>query len=103
MTEEQFWHSNPEIIKVWEKAWRLEENHKNEMVHLWVGTYGISALSMTIDHCFNKHARSKYVEKPIQLFETTEEDKKIEALKARQAFMAWAGMAKKNFNKKGGE
>lgn len=103
MTEEQFWHSNPRIIKVWEKAYKMEQNRKNIIIHSMIGNYGISALMFAIDHCLNgRKAKTKYVEKPIQLFELTEEEKKQEAIKARQAFIAWAGMAEKKYAKKGG-
>ena len=49
-----------------------------------------------------KKAKSKYIEKPMRIFELTEKEKEQEAVKARQAFMAWAGMAEKKY-KKGGE
>ena len=103
MTEEQFWNSNPRIIKVWEKTYKNEMNRKNAIVHAWIGNYGLSALVYAIDHCFNGNkAKSKYIEKPIRLFELDEEEKKIESQKARNLFIAWAGMAEKKY-KKGGE
>lgn len=103
MTEEQFWNSNPRIIKVWEQAYKNEQNRMNELIYAWVGNYGLSALCMAIDHVLNgKKAKSKYIEKPIRIFELTEKEKEQEAVKARQAFMAWAGMAEKKY-KKGGE
>lgn len=103
MTEEQFWHSNPRIIKVWEKAYKLKVNTLNERIHSWVGNYGISALVYSIDHCLNgRKASTKYEPKPIQMFELTEEEKQQETIKARQAFMEWASRAEKKYNKKGG-
>lgn len=102
MTEEQFWHSNPRIIKVWEKAYRLKQNRLNETVHAWVGNYVLSAMSVAIEHCLSKKAKSKYVEKPIKLFESDEEEKQIEAMKARKAFLMWANRTQKKYEKKGG-
>lgn len=103
MTEEQFWHSNPRIIKIWEKAYKQKMNATNDLIHAWIGNYGISALMVAIDHSFNgRKANSKYIEKPFRIFELTDEEKEIEAMKARQAFVAWAGMAEKKYAKKGG-
>lgn len=79
-------------------------NTLNEQIYSWVGNYGTSALLSAIDHGLNgRKANSKYLEAPIQMFELDEEEKEQEAIKARQAFIAWAGMAEKKFKKKGGE
>lgn len=78
-------------------------NATNDLIHAWIGNYGISALMVAIDHSFNgRKANSKYIEKPFRIFELTDEEKEIEAIKARQAFVAWAGMAEKKYAKKGG-
>lgn len=35
-------------------------------MHSWWGTYGLSALTVAIDHCFNgKSAKSEYMSTPI--------------------------------------
>lgn len=100
MTEEQFWHSNPTIIDIWEEAYKKRMNRLNEIVYQWLGSYGISAFSVAIDHCLNgRTAHSKYMSEPIQLFEKTEEDKRNDVERQRQAFMDWA---KRQKNKKGG-
>ena len=102
MTEEQFWHSNPRIIKVWEKAFKLKQNRTNELIHAWVGNYGISALGYAIDHCLNgRKARTEYMKEPIQLFEKTKEDLEKDSEKARQAFLSWAGIAQSKYKGKG--
>lgn len=100
MTEEQFWRANPAIIEVWEEAWKRQENRKNELIHAWVGEYGISALVFAIDHCLNgkKKARSKYMEKPIRLFELTESEKKAQKEKATDMFIAWANATKEAYD-----
>lgn len=101
MTEEQFWRSNPRIIKVWESAWREEQLRQNELIHSYVGNYILSAVSTAVDHCINgQKAKSKYIEKPIQLFELTEEEKKQQQLKAREAFMMWAKRAESKYKNK---
>lgn len=103
MTEEQFWRSNPRIIKVWEKIFKDKENHKNHMIHTWVGSYGLSALFTAIDGCLNgKKAKSKYIKEPIQLFPLTEEEQKIKQEKERAKFVNWAKMAQIKYKEKGG-
>lgn len=102
MTEEQFWHSNPRIISVWEKAFKMARRRENALIHTWVGNYGISALTVAIDHCFNgRKAKSEYIKEPIELFEKTEEEKETEQLMARQAFINWATSRKKKLRKEG--
>lgn len=102
MTEEQFWHSNPRIIEAWEQAYKNKINSMNAYIHAWVGNYGISALIFSIDHSLNgQKAKSKYVEKPIELFEKTEEEEKAAQRKELEKFMAWASKAEKKFQKKG--
>ena len=101
MTEEQFWRANPAIIEVWEEAWKRQENRKNELIHAWVGEYGISALVFAIDHCLNgKKAHSKYMEKPIRLFELTESEKKAQKENATDMFIAWANATKASYDVK---
>ena len=94
MSEEQFWRSNPRIIAVWANAWKKEQNYSNDLMHKMVGTYVLSALTTAIDGVLNgKKAKAKYTQKPIQLFELTEEEKKKEQQKAIAQFIAWAGAA----------
>lgn len=102
MSEEQFWKSNPRIIKVWEKAYKMKVNADNTHMYVWTGNYMLSALYTAIDGVLNgKKAKAKYAEKPIRLFELTEEEKQKEAEKARAQFLAWAGHVEKKY-KKGG-
>ena len=101
MSEEQFWNSNPRIIKVWDSAWRKEQLRQNELIHSYVGNYILSAVSTAVDHCLNgQNAKSKYIEKPIRLFELTEEEKKQQQLKAIEAFMMWAKRAESTYKNK---
>lgn len=101
MTEEQFWHSNPAIIEVWEEAWKMQENRRNELIHAWVGNYGISALVYAVEHCLNgKKAKSEYIDKPVQLFEKTQKEQEADQKKALAGFVAWANMTKKDFDRR---
>lgn len=101
MSEWEFWHSNPAKIKTYEEAWKMQENRRNELIHAWVGNYGVSALVYAVEHCLNgKKATSKYMDKPMQLFELTEEEKKQAQKNALAAFVAWADGTKETFDKK---
>ncbi|MBO5922808.1 MAG: hypothetical protein J6Q48_10545 [Bacteroidaceae bacterium] len=65
----------------------LEE--QDRLMHAWWGNYGLSAVSVAVDHCLNgKKAKSEYVKEPIlanigdtipnksENVELTEEEKK---------------------------
>ena len=98
MTEEQFWHSNPAKIEVYAEAWKQEQKRQNEVIHTYVGTYVLSALTTAIDGVLNgKKSKAKYTEKPIRLFELTEKEKEEEQRKAREAFLAWANLTKSKY------
>ena len=91
MTEEEFWKSNPRKIEVWEISWKEDQKYKNQLIHGFIGTYVLNAVSVAVDHSLNgQKAKSKYMEKPIQLFPLTEEEKKAEQQKAIAQFMEWA-------------
>lgn len=100
MSEEQFWRSNPRIISTWEKVWRDKQNWNNEMAHMFTGNYVLSALCVAMNAV--NGGKAKYIEKPVKLFESTEEDKRKEKQRAINAFMGWANSRKSQYNRKGG-
>ena len=78
----------------------MEENRKNELIHAWVGNYGISALVYAVEHCLSgSKAKTSYIEKPIRLFELTDEEKAQQQENALAAFVAWADATKTNFDR----
>ena len=103
MTEEQFWRSNPRIIKVWEKVWKDEQNRNNQLVHMYFGNYGLSAMMTAVSWvmqpmlCKGKKSKAKYIEEPVRLFPMTEEEKEAERERATQAFIAWGNAVAKQF------
>lgn len=100
MSEQQFWESNPRIIKVWEKMYKEEAEHKNAMIHTFVGTYGISALLVAIDSCLNgKKAKAKYIDKPIELFKSDKLDDEQSAEIALNKFKNWANAMMGSYTK----
>ena len=106
MTEEQFWHSNLRKIETYEKAYKLKHNSINSFVYSYVGAYGMSALVTAIDGVLNgKKSKNKYIEKPIDLFELTAEEKAereaIEAEKNRQQAVNFFNSLIKKYGKEG--
>ena len=94
-------YSSPADMEAYAKAYQLEEKHKDELVYAWCGNYMISALTVAIDHCFSKKAKSKYMKEPItaRLFEndglTEEEIYERELQKALFAEEQWIRNDKK--------
>ncbi len=81
-------------------------NRKNELVHMWVGSYVLSAFTTGLSQvmqpilCKGKRSKEKYVEEPIQLFPKTEEEIAEEKENATQAFIAWANNFEKDVKNK---
>lgn len=101
MSEEQFWRSNPRIIKTWERIYRTKQNEQNTLAHMYIGNYELSALFTAIDGVLNgKKAKARYIEKPVRLFELTEEEKQIEQKKAIAQFMTWANATQDKYKGK---
>ena len=77
---------------------------KDEEMWMWWGNYGISALIVAIDRCFNKKANAEYIKEPI-LSKTFENDglTEEEIQKQRELFVAKLQVMKTNFelSKKG--
>lgn len=98
MSEEQFWSSNPRIIKVWENAWKQRCEYENKYEHAVWGSYALSAFTTAISQvmqpmlCKGKKSRAKYAKKPIELFEEKKADKPTtnQQENAANAFVAWS-------------
>ena len=73
----QFWGLNPHKIKIIAIGYNEKKIEDDAMMHAWWGSYGLSAVSVAIEHCLaGKKARSSYIEKPIlsNIEEKTKED-----------------------------
>lgn len=72
----QFWGLNPHIIKCIANGYSEQKIEIDAMMHAWFGNYGVSAVSVAVEHCLaGRKARSTYIEKPIlsKIQEKTEE------------------------------
>lgn len=92
--------SCPKELKPYDIAHKKKVIEQDYLQHLWWGNYGVSALSVAIDHCINgKKAKSKYMEK--SLFEQMEDENKElsehEIKKQRELFVANLEIMKANF------
>lgn len=57
--------SCPNELKPYDIAHKKQMIEKDNFVHMWIGTYGMSALSVVISKCFSKNSNAKYIENPI--------------------------------------
>jgi hypothetical protein len=72
MTYEQYWYQDPKLIKSYVKAEEYRQMRSNQ--DKWLqGLYNHIALNVSLSNAFNKHAHSKYLEKPIALSKKEQE------------------------------
>lgn len=67
--------SCPKELKAYDRAHRQKTIETDRLMHMWMGSYGLSALTVAIEHCMQgSKAQSKYIEKPV-LNEESKTDK----------------------------
>lgn len=98
MTYDEYWHGKPILARYYREKHKVEIEQRNQ--ELWLqGLYFYDAVAVAMNNAFSKHAK-KYIDKPFELFPKTEDEKKEEIQKIRQAMYdklnAWADA----FNKK---
>lgn len=104
MTYEQYWEQSPHLAVVYRKAYRLRRETENEQAWLQ-GLYVFDAFAVCLANAFAKSGqkRQKYLERPIDIFPLTEEEKKRreaeENEKMRQAMEAMAAKQRQRKNK----
>lgn len=83
------------------EGFRIARERKDNEMWLWFGTYGISAFSFAIDHCFNgKQAKTEYLAQPL-LSNKTENDSEMsesEIQRQREALVMKFKTMKANFD-----
>lgn len=92
--------SCPKELEPYEKSHRKKLEEQDYLQHMWWGNYGLSAVSVAVEHCFaGRKAKSKYIEKPI-LKEIEERNKPLseeELQRQRELFVAKLEVMKTNF------
>ncbi len=96
--------SCPKELEPYNKAHKMNIVEQDNLQHMWWGNYGISALIVAIDKCFNKKPKAEYIKEPI-LSKTFENDglTEEEIQKQRELFVAKLQVMQTNFelSKKG--
>ena len=77
--------SCPADLQPYADAYSLERKQRDNEMWMWFGTYGLSAVSVAVEHCLaGRKARSKYIKKPINeqqgKDDSVEDDMRILAL-----------------------
>lgn len=74
--------SCPKELLAYDRAYKQKIIEKDRMVHMWIGNYGLSALTVAIEHCMHGNkAKSEYTKEPI-LREDNSESKNTESNEA---------------------
>lgn len=94
MTAEEYWEGDPYLARSFMKAHKLKIEMRNQ--ELWLqGLYNFKAVETALANAFSKR-QHKYIEKPINMFETPEEQSDAAAEKERaKAIDAFKAMRKK--------
>lgn len=101
MTEQQFWHGDPWLAKYYRKAHDLKRQERNQ--ELWMqGLYIYDALAVVLGNAFGKKGgkKLKYLEKPIDITEKTEEEKEREEIRKQNQIIANLNNLKINWDTK---
>lgn len=66
VSKQEIMESCPKELEPYDIANKRKMIRFDEMMYSWWGTYGLSAMSVAIEHCLaGKEAKSSYVENPI--------------------------------------
>ncbi len=75
--------SCPKELKPYEVAYKNKIKEMDAMMHAWWGTYGLSAVSVAVEHCLaGKKAKSEFVKTP--LLQTSDEKTKEKSLSVKE-------------------
>lgn len=103
MTLDEYWFASPRLVRYYREAHKYRIQMRNQ--ELWLqGLYNFNAFGTVLANAFSKRGstRRNYLEKPLELFGKTEEEKQAEILKTRNSVvnmlnrMKLAHDAKKN-------
>ena len=95
MSYEQFWFSDPWMVKAFREAHKIRRQMRNE--ELWIeGIYTLKALSVALQNSFGKHP-ADYFKEPLRIFPKTEAEIEREKREERLKLIEYlSGMARKN-------
>lgn len=97
---EEFKHLTPAKLECCLKGYNIRRKLIDEEMWVWFGSYGISAVSVAVEHCLaGRKAKGKYVRKPV-MKELEEQNKPMteeELKRQRELFVAKLEVMKTNF------
>lgn len=93
--------SSPSDLEPYAKAHSMERKEKDNLVHAWVGSYGINAMMVALDKALNgRKASLKYIEDSL-IAKIEEENRPLtqeEIEKQRAIFVEQLKIKKANFD-----
>jgi len=105
MTTSEFWEGDVFLTECYHRADQLKNRHINEMMHLQ-GFYVYHAVGTVVSNIhFDKrhHKANKYMEEPLELYQTSEERKqkrRIKEDKEKQKLITYLDSLAKNWENK---
>lgn len=57
--------SYPKELEPYDRAYKMKLIEQDRLQHMWWGNYGVSALIVAIDTCFNKNSKAEFVKEPL--------------------------------------
>lgn len=100
VTWQEFWGMNPHIINCIRRGYEEKIKRDDYLQHVWWGNYGLSAISVAVEHCLaGGKAKSKYIEKPVlrDMKKRSEPMSEEELQRQRELFVAKLEVMKTNF------
>ncbi len=101
VTWDEFWGLNPKIINLmidgYKEKKRAEMEQQNVLAHIQ-GAYFADAIMATIGNAFTKGKKSKYPEKPYELFSGNETASADDIQTQRDLFVARLQLMKLNYD-----
>lgn len=85
MSLAEYWEGSPHLVKYYRQAHKLKMEEQNQIA--WIqGLYFKAALDSALGTIFKRKGSKSvpYLEKPLEIFPKTEEEKEKEAIKERQ-------------------
>lgn len=99
MTWEQYWHGDPWMVVYYAQAHDLAIQQRNE--EMWLqGLYNHDAFAVVLSNAFAAKGATpkKYLEKPLEIFPKTEEEKEAEEERNLRRMVRQLNMWEKSFN-----
>lgn len=98
MTYEQFWYGDPWMTRAYAQAYLMKRKVENE--NAWIlGGYVANAFGTVMANAFGKK-REKYLEKPLDIFPKTEQERNAEIREERRKLITLLNGWKRSANNK---